>query len=84
MFNVQYSILHSPFSISDVHVSDGKGGGGGGNRTRVLRRLGGTSPSAAGERVSGSPTPPASKGSPSQLRCPDRPTDETFTVSPTR
>ena len=45
-------------------------GGGGGNRTRVLQLLDGTSPSAAGGRISGPASPPASARDPSQLRFP--------------
>ena len=44
--------------------------GGGGNRTRVLQLLNGTSPSAAGGRISGPASPPAPARDPSQLRFP--------------
>ncbi|MDQ1439362.1 MAG: site-specific recombinase [Acidimicrobiaceae bacterium] len=52
-----------------VLVQDERSGGGG-NRTRVLRPLNGTSPSAAGGRVSGLASSPASVRGPSQLSFP--------------
>ena len=42
--------------------------GGGGNRTRVLRCLNGTSPSAAGDRISGSPLATGTGGEPQSTK----------------
>ncbi len=47
--------------------------GGGGSRTPVLLPLDGSSPSAAGVKISGPPSTPATPAGPSSLDVPDRP-----------